>query len=127
MKNSPDNACLKDSDKRAHPRCPVIVREAKFHHGREVFFGYATNISRSGLFISSTKVRKTGDIYDLEFTLPGVADRRFSCKARVMWSRPYKQDSFLQAGFGLQFVDLPICDADFLGEWVGRINAQAGL
>ncbi len=107
------------ADRRAHPRSPVVVREARCIAGMEVFFGYATNISRSGLFISSPRVRSPGEVFEIRFRLPGV-ERTFSCRARVVWVRPYRHGSPLPPGFGLQFQDLPDEDSRAIDEWVGR-------
>jgi Tfp pilus assembly protein PilZ len=123
MEKSPPEITVNEADRRAYPRSPVVVKKAKLNFGNEVFFGYATNISRSGLFISSTKLRDPGEIYSVEFTLPGDSTRRFSCNAEVVWARPYRQGSFCPAGFGLRFVDLPAGDADLIDEWVKRVNA----
>ncbi|TAL17011.1 pilus assembly protein PilZ [bacterium] len=124
MEKLPPDTCISEADRRAYPRSPVVVKKAKLHYGNEIFFGYATNVSRSGLFISSTKLRSPGETYAVEFTLPGDASRRFVCRAEVMWARPYRQGSFCSAGFGLRFLDLPEEDAVFIDEWVKRVNAQ---
>ena len=99
-----------------------MVREARCIAGMEVFFGYATNISRGGLFISSPRVRSPGEVFEIRFHLPGV-DRTFSCRARVVWVRPYRHGSPLPPGFGLQFQDLPEDDARAIDEWVSRSPA----
>ncbi|PLX43509.1 MAG: pilus assembly protein PilZ [Deltaproteobacteria bacterium] len=109
------------ANRRAYPRSPVVVREARYICGMEVFFGYAQNISRSGLFISTAKLREAGDIYEIQFSLPGESTRLFSCKARVVWSRGYRHNSTLPAGFGVEFLDLPEKDAIYIDKWVEAV------
>jgi len=105
------------ADRRAHPRRPVVVREARCHVGAEVFFGCAANVSRGGLFISSVRRRPKEEVYEIRFELPGLS-RTFQCRARVVWSRAYESGSRLPPGFGLQFVDLPDEERALIDAWV---------
>ena len=112
------------ADRRVYPRSPVVVREARCICGMEVFFGYAQNISRSGLFIGTPKHRAPGSVYEIQFRLPGV-EGEFRCKAKVVWTRRFQADPRLSPGFGLTFVDLPTEEADRIGEWVdGHLSAE---
>ncbi len=105
------------ADRRAHPRSPVVVREARCIAGIDVFFGYATNVSRSGLFINSPRTRKPGEVFELRFSLPGD-DHVFACRAEVVWSRHYATGSHDPPGFGLRFLDLPEDEADRIDAWM---------
>ncbi len=105
-------------DRRANPRNPVLVCEARQISGIEVFFGHAMNISSTGMFIVTAKMRAPGSEYEIQFRLPGV-DHLFRCHVRVIWARPYRHGSSLSPGFGLQFVDLPEEDRRRLDEWLG--------
>ncbi len=108
------------ADRRGYPRSPIIVREARCLAGMEVFFGYATNISREGLFIGTPvpQKRSPGEVFEIRFSLPGT-QRAFSCRVSVVWSRPYRQDNPGQSpGFGLKFLDLPEEDAETIDSWV---------
>lgn len=105
------------ADQRVHPRSPIVVREARCICGIDVFFGYARNISRGGVFIATPKKRKPGEVYEIQFSLPGV-ERSFRCRARVVWVRGYRHDSHLQPGFGLQFLDIAEEDAEAIDAWV---------
>lgn len=109
----------REPDRRAHPRSPIVVREARCICGIEVFFGYALDVSRGGLFISTTKRRPIGEIHEIQFSLPDLA-RTFQCRARVVWNRTYVPDSHRPPGFGLQFVDLPEEDAEQIADWVRK-------
>ncbi len=112
-------------NRRAYPRSPVVVREARCICGIVVFFGYAQNISRCGLFISTTKRREAGDTYEIQFSLPGdKSDRQFTCNSKVMWSRPYKHGSPYSSGFGVQFIDLSDEDSEYIDSWVASVCAN---
>ena len=104
-------------DRRANPRSPIVVREARCIAGMEVFFGCATNVSRSGMFIATPKLRDPNAEYEIHFTLPGRG-REIRCRARVVWSRRYHHDSKDAPGFGLQFIDLSEEDAADIDSWV---------
>lgn len=107
----------KEPDRRVNPRKPIVVKEARCISGIDVFFGYAANVSRGGLFIATPKLRRRDEEYEIQFTLPGL-DRTFHCRARVMWTRHYRHDSPESPGFGLQFIDLPQADADLIDQWI---------
>ena len=110
-------------DRRAHPRSPIVVREARCICGIDVFFGYALDVSRGGMFISTTKKRKPGEVYEIRFIVAGL-ERSFECRARVVWTRNYRPDSRLPPGFGIQFLDLPEEDARTIDEWVRRVEPE---
>lgn len=106
-----------DPDRRTSPRSPIVVREARCIAGMDVFFGVATDISCSGMFIASPKLRETEKEFEIHFRLPSDG-RQIRCRARVMWTRHYRQGSTLSPGFGLQFIDLPEEDARAIDAWV---------
>jgi uncharacterized protein (TIGR02266 family) len=108
-------------NRRAHPRSPIVVCEARCISGIEVFFGYALDVSRGGMFISTTKQRAPGEVYEIRFRVPGV-ERAFECRARVVWTRRYRAGSSQPPGFGLQFLDLPEEDARVLDAWVRSVE-----
>lgn len=110
-------------DRRASPRNPVLVCEARQISGIEVFFGHATNVSSSGMFIVTAKMRTPGSEYEVQFRLPGV-DHLFRCHVRVIWTRPYRHASSLSPGFGLHFLDLPEEDRRCIDEWLHAANER---
>ncbi len=105
------------ANRRAYPRSPVVVREARCIAGMDVFFGYATNISRSGLFIATSKRRPVGDIYEVHFDLPGTS-HKIKCKVSVVWTRGYSKDTCRQPGIGLAFIDIPEDQAQTIDDWI---------
>ena len=55
--------------RRLNLRAPLIVLEAKYDEDRKTFFGYAKNISRGGMFISSINPRDPGRKFLVELPL----------------------------------------------------------
>ncbi len=110
-----------EANRRIHTRSPILVREARCIAGMDVFFGYALNVSRGGLFVSSSKKRAPGEVFSIQFSLPGNP-RTFTCQAEVVWARSYRHDSRLPPGFGLKFLDLPDEEAEYIDEWVGSLD-----
>lgn len=107
------------ADRRTNPRSPIVVREARCIAGMDVFFGCATNVSRSGIFIATPKLRDLNEEYQIQFRLPG-SDHEIRCRARVVWTRHYRHGSPHAPGFGLQFTDLSPEDTAALDGWVAN-------
>ena len=110
-----------DADRRVNPRSPIVVREARCISGIDVFFGYACNIGRGGVFIATPKKRGVGEVHEIQFVLPGL-ERTFRCRARVVWLRRYRHDSLDSPGFGLEFIDLPEEDGLAIEAWVQSVD-----
>jgi Tfp pilus assembly protein PilZ len=110
-----------DPNMRAYPRSPVVIKEARLINGMDVFFGYAQNISRTGLFIGSPKLRPIGEEHEVHFTLPGI-NEEFKCKTRVVWVRHFKKDSPKPPGIGLEFCELTSEEATLIEKWVAVQN-----
>ncbi len=110
-------------DRRANPRSPILVREARCIAGIDVFFGYALNVSRGGLFVSSSKRRAPGEVFEIQFALPGL-ERVFCCRVEVMWSRGYQQETHKSPGFGVRFLDLPDEDVAAIERWMDSPGHQ---
>ena len=102
--------------KRTALRCPMIVVQVKMGDSRNYFFGYATNISRAGIFIQTVSPRDVGAEFDIEFTVPKT-DITARCRAKVVWSRKYASGKE-EPGMGLQFIDLAPDTAERIDSWV---------
>ncbi|MHB8765408.1 MAG: PilZ domain-containing protein [Deferrisomatales bacterium] len=105
------------ADRRAHLRVPAVVREARLIGGKDVFFGYAANVGRGGLFINSPRARSPGEEWEIRFEVPGLG-RELRCRARVVWSRRFSPRSPHPPGFGMEFLDLPPADAAAIEAWI---------
>ncbi len=95
-----------------------MVLRARLDDGAKVFFGYAKNLSTSGIFIATVNPRGMGEQFDLELTLPAPSGLRIACRCEVAWQRPYSARSDLDPGMGLRFLALPEELAAALAAWV---------
>ena len=106
-------------DKRKDLRVPILVTRVKGGKMGRTFFGYAKNISRSGLFIQTINPKKEKEQFKIEFTLPGE-ETSVTCTAEVVWARNYMPDALYEPGMGLRFLDLEDEKADEIARWVER-------
>jgi uncharacterized protein (TIGR02266 family) len=111
-------AASSQGDHRRSLRKPLIVLKVKLDSGGRSFFGYAKNISRSGLFIATVSPREPGDRFAVEFTLPAPLDLLLNCTCEVVWKRSFSPTSPYEPGMGLKFLDLPEADAAAIDRWV---------
>ncbi|OQY16288.1 MAG: hypothetical protein B6I36_10465 [Desulfobacteraceae bacterium 4572_35.1] len=105
-------------DQRHSLRTAILIKKICQTNSRQVFFGYATNISGAGLFISCTKPAALGTHFNLEFTLPEPANLTISCECKTIWNRRYSIKSKLEPGMGLSFIDLDEKTKKELDEWI---------
>jgi uncharacterized protein (TIGR02266 family) len=111
-------------DKRSTLRVPLLVEKVPCGDGRRTFFGYASNLSRGGVFISTVNPREPGDQFDLHVKLPPAAGCSLHCRCVVVWRRQLAQGRKLQPGMGLRFLDLSQETADALEGWLNSITPQ---
>ncbi len=108
----------KNPDARKNLRAPLIVLKVKVEDGGKTFFGYARNISRSGMFIPATSPRNPGNRFLVELPLPAPVNRTVECTCEVVWARHYSRKSRYEPGMGLKFIDLPEEIAADIDAWV---------
>jgi len=82
------------------------------------FFGYAHNISASGMRIAATSPRDPGSRYLLEIPFPETPSGMTECRCEVVWKRDYSKGDRLGPGMGLRFLDLPDEVALALDAWI---------
>ncbi len=101
-----------ETEKRFNLRSQLLVLKVKGDDAGNVFFGYAKNISITGMFIASVNPKIAGEIFTIEFTLPKKG-KPIKCKCVVEWSRNYNPKTKLEPGMGVRFFDLDKrgCDA----------------
>jgi uncharacterized protein (TIGR02266 family) len=109
------------ANQRRNLRVPLIVEKLPCGDGRKTFFGYARNISRSGLFIATVNPRAPGDQFDLQVSLPTTAGFTLRCRCEVVWRRLFEQGRKHDPGMGLRFLDLPEECAAALELWLQGI------
>lgn len=105
-------------NKRRTTRSPLIVEKIPIEDGYKTLFGYAKNISRGGLFISTVKPREPGETFTIEFSLPLEPPHRIRCQCKVVWKRLFQKKDKFEPGMGLCFVELDNADAYKIDEWV---------
>lgn len=111
------------ADKRAQLRAPLMIKKIRLDDGTKSFFGYSTNISCSGLFISTVNPAEPGSRFQIEIplTVPLAMDVR--CECETVWKRNYSPQSPYPPGMGLRFIDLSDEIKHQINEWV-RVHQQ---
>jgi Tfp pilus assembly protein PilZ len=112
-----------ESDRRTRLRFPILVTQVKMGEDRKYFFGYAKNISCSGLFVQTISPKEVGETFSIEFIVPGT-EITIKCQCRVVWNRKFTVTGKYEPGMGLTFDDLPEEMADKIDAW---IRGQAGF
>lgn len=112
----------KDNDARSTPRRrilapPLLIVRQWEADGATTFFGYARNISRTGLFIGTVNPREPGARFDLQIPIPPL-QRCVACRCEVIWQRHFSKDCHDEPGMGLKFIDLPEEVGAALDAWV---------
>ena len=115
-KSYPPEAHQKIGDRRRALRSPIIVFKVKEEDDLGHLFGYAKNISRSGLFITSINPRSPGEQFTISFQIPDT-DIRVRCRCEIVWRRVYDPNAKAEPGYGVRFLDLPGDTAQAIEEW----------
>ncbi len=92
-------------NKRRYLRSPILVTKVKAEQNGKVFFGYAKNVSKVGIFIQTVNPKDEGERFKLEFQLPGGGET-ITCTAEVVWKRSYHPSEEYEPGMGLRFIDI---------------------
>src|SRR5512133_1015384 len=124
MTNPSDQTTWVPSDKRRQPRAPLLVLRASINDGARTFFGYAKNVSRSGLFIATINPREIGSRFEVEIPLPNAMGVHLRCQGEVVWRRNYDPASPYEPGMGMRFIDLDAKIADYIENWVRQENRE---
>ena len=97
---------------------PITVLNADNDNGHKTFFGYAKNISRSGMMIGTTNPRELGTRYRLEIPIPEPVNVTAICDCEVVWTRVWHKELCHDPGMGLRFIDLPREVATAIEDWI---------
>lgn len=106
------------SDKRKSLRTSLVVLRVTATERGKTFFGYADNISRSGMFIGTENPRNPGSRFLVEITFPKPIAKTVRCSCEVVWKRIHNPESDHKAGMGIRFLDLPKDVAKAINTWV---------
>jgi len=105
-------------DRRKNLRMSLLVLRVNGHRDN-IFFGYAKDISRSGMFIATVNPRKIGEEFTVSFELP-EGGARIVCKCRVAWAREFDPKLEAKPGMGIEFVEMDEETRGKIEEWVMR-------
>ena len=121
--NTPDKRdyVLLRHNRRKTLRAQLLVLEVKGEDEKGVFFGYAKDLSKGGMFIATVAPRKVGTEFTINFSIPsgGMAVKS---KCRVSWVREYNADSLQGPGMGIKFLNLPLEVKEKIGDWVKTLD-----
>ncbi len=115
---------LPPADSRQALRAPIMVLQAEVTDEHKSFFGYAKDLSKSGMMIGTINPREPGSQFWVEFSLPEPINRIAKCHCEVVWQRPYSRESQYDPGMGLRFLDLPADMAEAIDEWIHQLEKQ---
>jgi hypothetical protein len=121
MTESTEGRARLQGNRRLSLRSPLIVLKARIDQDKMSFFGYAKNISRGGMFISSINPREPGSQFRVEFPLPTPIDQRVQCDCEVVWKRIYSPKAIYEPGMGLKFLNLPEEIAEAIDAWINSL------
>ncbi len=105
------------STRRKYLSCPLLVVRQSDPSDCKIFFGYARNISGTGLYISTVNPREPGDRFVLEIPIPPLG-RCVTCLCEVIWKRDFTYASPYDPGMGMRFIDLDEDVAQAIDAWV---------
>lgn len=120
--NDPENPeyDAEQINKRRAVRSPIIVEKIPVEDGYKTLFGYAKNLSRGGLFISTVKPRDVGEVFTIEMILPLEPQHKVRCQCEVVWKRHFQKKDKYEPGMGMRFVELADVDGDRIDQWVDQ-------
>ncbi|MCX7957415.1 MAG: TIGR02266 family protein [Deltaproteobacteria bacterium] len=104
-------------ERRKELRVYLRVFKMKVETSKDVFFGYAKNISASGLFVPTVNPKKVGERFKLKFRLPGSM-KDIVVTAEVVWSRLYSDSDEYEPGMGIRFAEISEEDAESIRQFV---------
>lgn len=107
-------------DERTPLHAPITVLKSDGNGGPKTFFGYAKNISRSGMMIGATFPKEPGTRYILEIPLPEPLNLVATCTCEVIWKREWAKQKCHEPGMGLRFIDLPEEIAAAIDNWLQK-------
>nr|WP_320114181.1 PilZ domain-containing protein [uncultured Desulfuromonas sp.] len=113
-----------DADKRTKLRAPLMIKKIRLDDGEKAFFGYSTNLSCSGLFISTVNPAEPGSRFQIEIPLPPPINRDIRCQCETVWKRSYSPKNPYEPGMGLRFIDLSEEDKQEIDAWVRAQQAD---
>lgn len=81
------------------------------------FLGYAKNLSRGGIFISTVNPKDINTALTVNFKIPD-SEIYITCDARVTWIKDFDPEKRIDPGMGLEFSDLSIEAREGIDNWL---------
>lgn len=106
-------------ERRRELRVPLRLIRVKMETKKDVFFGYAKNISASGLFVPTVNPKAVGEKFRLKFVLPD-SKREIIVTAEVVWNRRFSEAGEYEPGMGIKFIQISDEDADLIRKFVAH-------
>lgn len=107
---------------RSKLRVPILVTHVTARSEGKTFFGYAKNISCTGMFIQSINPKEPGEQFEVEFSLAGTDDI-LSSNVVVVWNQGYTKGLAKNPpGMGLKFVEMNPGFSAKIAQWVEDHN-----
>ncbi|MEE9124109.1 MAG: TIGR02266 family protein [candidate division NC10 bacterium] len=110
------------AERQSHTRAPVQFPVDYIEAGT-AGRGTCINLSRGGMFISTTQPVQPGSQVSLKFNLPHLS-HTFSVLARVVWMRSDEVDPAATMGMGVQFLDPRPSETTLIGTLVDRVCGE---
>jgi len=103
---------------RTNLRSPITILRTDGNGGPKTFFGYAKNISSTGMMIGATSPKEPGSRFLLEIPFPEPINQTATCHCEVVWKREWAKHIPKEPGMGLRFLDLPDEICDEINRWI---------
>ncbi len=100
---------------RADPRKDIPATRVRILDGRRDMFGFARNISRSGMMVHTSGLCGIGEEMSIVFDLPALG-MNIKCRSRMVWRQAQGQAGTVREG--LKFLDLDPASADMIDRWI---------
>ncbi len=92
-------------NRRLNFRIPLrVLRVNEESSGRDIFFGYAKDLSITGMCIQTSNPKEIGSKFHIKFVLPH--SKGIDCEAEVIWTNDYNPKSKIMPGMGIKFIDI---------------------
>ena len=94
-------------ERRASFRIPLRVLKVNTDNksGREIFFGYAKDVSVEGMQIQTSNPKEVGSKFNIAFELPDKTGK-IICEAEIVWNQEYNPGAKIMPAMGIRFIEL---------------------
>ena len=106
MTGSDENQNNPQQERRLAFRIPLrVLKVSTDKSGREIFFGYAKDLSATGMQIQTSNPREVGSKVNIYFELPDKKTK-ITCEAEIIWACELDPLTKRMPAMGIKFLDL---------------------